>query len=86
MKYSRSLTSVVVFRPDASRGAVIQGGAKIGHGGSPSSGNFSLQSGRLSATNRMHSSDLETSWEEVLLFLVPFRSQIFDAFLTSFWT
>ena len=25
-------------------------------------------------------------WEEVLLFLVPFRSQIFDAFLTSFWT
>ena len=25
-------------------------------------------------------------WEEVLLFLVPFRSQIFDAFFTSFWT
>ena len=23
-------------------------------------------------------------WEEVLLFLVPFRSQNFDAFLTSF--
>ena len=25
-------------------------------------------------------------WEEVLLFLVPFRSRIFDALLTSFWT
>ena len=34
----------------------------------------------------MHSSDLEVMWEEVLLLLVPFRSQIFDAFLTSFWT
>ena len=59
MKYSRSLTSVVVFRPDPSRGWIhvyrwenayrkdlnawkilIQGGAKIGHGGSPSSRNF----------------------------------------------
>ena len=25
-------------------------------------------------------------WEKVLLLLVPFRSQIFDAFLTTFWT
>ena len=25
-------------------------------------------------------------WDVVLLLLVPFRSQIFDAFLTSFWT
>ena len=35
MKYSWSLTSVVVFRPDPPRG-----GAKIGHRGSPSSRNF----------------------------------------------
>ena len=26
----------------------------------------------------------KSMWEEILLFLVPFRSQIFDAFLTSF--
>ena len=39
MKYSWSLTSVVVFSARSPQGR-IQGGAKIGHGGSPSSRNF----------------------------------------------
>ena len=63
----------------------IQGGAKIGHGGSPSSRNFFFRpesySDKLNAWQWSRS-----MWEEVLLLLVPFRSQIFDAFLASFWT
>ena len=39
MKYSWSLTSVVVFWPDPPRGG-SRGGAKIGHRGSPYSRNF----------------------------------------------
>ena len=58
----------------------IQGGAKIGHGG-PLLQETSSSDRKATATNQMHSNDLE-----VLLFLVPFRSQILDAFLTSFWT
>ena len=35
----------------------------------------------------MHINDLILSmWDEGLIFLVPFRSQIFGAFLTSFFT
>ena len=57
----------------------IQGVAKIGHRGSPSSTNFFF---RLEdCSNKPNAS--RSMWEEVLLFLVPFRSQIFDAFLTS---
>ena len=41
---------------------------------------------KATATNRVHSSDLETCGKKCCYFLVPFRSQIFDAFLTSFWT
>ena len=63
----------------------IQGGAKIGHRGSPSSTNF-FSRWKATATNRMHSNDLEACWMKCCNFLVPFRSQIFDALLTSFWT
>ena len=65
----------------------IQGVAKIGHGG-PLLQKTSTSDRKATATNRMHSSDLETCGKKCckLLFLVPFRSQIFDALLTSFWT
>ena len=75
---------LLFFRPDPSRGR-IQGGAKIGHGGPLLQETFSSDR-KATATNRMHSSDLETCGKKCCLFLVHFRSQIFDAFLTSFWT
>ena len=55
----------------------IQGGAKIGHGVSPSSRNFFFRRG-ATATNQMHSNDLEVGRSVVILVL--FRSQIFDVF------
>ena len=62
----------------------IQGGAKIGHRG-PLLQESSSSDRKATATNRMHSNDLERGmWEEVLLFLVPFRSQNFDAFWRLF--
>ena len=77
MKYSRSLKSVVVFRPDPSRGE--------SRAGQNRSGGLLLQrtsssDRKATSTNRMHSSDLERSWKKFCYFLVPFRSQIFDAF------
>ena len=68
----------------------IHPGADPGRGqnrsqGSPSSRNFFLRpEGYSDKPNGQQWS--RSMWEEVLLFLVPFRSQIFDAFLTSFWT
>ena len=56
----------------------IQGGAKIGHEGSPSSDQ------KATATNRIHSNDLEACEKKCCYFLVPFRSQIFDAFWRLF--
>ena len=60
----------------------IQGGIKIGHGGAPSQKDllFRLDDWKTKATNRLYSNDLKSLNEEVLLFLVPFRSQIFDMF------
>ena len=63
----------------------IQGGAKIGHGGPLLQETFSSDQ-KATATNRMHSNDLEACGKKRCYFLVPFRSQIFDAFFTSFWT
>ena len=60
----------------------IQGGAKIGHGG-PLLQETSSSDRKATATNRMHSSDLETCGKKCCYFW--FHS-IFDAFLTSFWT
>ena len=82
MKYSCSLTSVVVFRPDPSRGG-SRAGAKIGHGG-PLLQETSSSDRKATATNQMDSNDSRSMWEEVLLSLVPFRSQIFDAFWRLF--
>ena len=68
----------------------IRPGADPGRGknrsrGSPSSGNFFFRpEGYSNKPNAKQWS--RNMWEEVLLFLVPFRIQIFDAFLTSFWT
>ena len=57
----------------------IQGGAKIGHRGPLQETSSSDR--KATATNRMHSNDLESMWEDMLLCLMPFRSQIFDVFL-----
>ena len=62
----------------------IQGGGKIGNGG-PLLQETSSSDRKATATNQMDSNS-RSMWEKVLLFLVPFRSQIFDAFLTSLWT
>ena len=62
----------------------IQGGAKIGHRGSPSSRNFFFRPEGYS--NKPNTKQWSRSmWEEVLLFLVLFWSQIFDVFLTFFF-
>ena len=58
----------------------IQGGAKIGHRGSPSSTNFFFRPEGYS--NKPNAKQwFRSMWDEVLLYLVPFQSQIFDAFL-----
>ena len=57
----------------------IQGGAKIGHGG-PLLQETSSSDRKATATNQMHSNDLEACGKKCCLLLVPFRSQIFDAF------
>ena len=78
MKYSWSLTSVVVFRPDPPR--ADPGRAKIR--GSPSSRNFFFRpEGYSDKPNAYQWSRI--MWEEVLLFLVPFRGQILTR--THFW-
>ena len=69
----------------------IRPGADPGRGQNRSRGGPLLQETssadrKATATNRMDSNDLEACGKKVLLFLVPFRSQIFEAFLTSFWT
>ena len=49
----------------------IQVRAKIGHGGSPSTG----------CSNKPNTKQRSRSmWDEVLQYLVPFRSRFFDAF------
>ena len=82
MKDSWFLTSVVVFRPDPP--GADPGPGKNRSWGSPSSRNFFRPEGYSDKPNSWQWP--RSMWEEVLLFLVPFRSQIFDAFLTSFWT
>ena len=63
----------------------IQGGAKIGHGGYlPLANLFFRPEGYSDKPNAQKWS--KSMWEDVFLFLVPFQNQIFDAFLTSFWT
>ena len=78
MKYSRSLTSVVVFRPDPSRGG-SRAWQKIGHGG-PLLRETSSSDQKATATNRMHSSDLETCGKKCCYFW--FHSEV--KFLTRF--
>ena len=73
MKYSRSLTSAVVLPPDPPRG-----GSRAGQNsswGSPSSER------KATASNRMHSSDLEAFGKKCCYFW--FHSEV--KFLTRFW-
>ena len=81
LQCSRSVRSVVVIRSDPSRGGSRR--CKNRSRGSPSSRNFFF---RLEGySNKPNTKQWYRSiWEEVLLFFFPFRSQIFDAFLTSF--
>ena len=58
----------------------IQDGTKIGHRGSPSSRNFSPADGKTTATNRMHSNDLEACGKKCCYF--GFHSEV--KFLTRF--
>ena len=61
----------------------IQGGAKIGHVGSPSSKNFfSRPEGYSNKPNAQQWS--KSMWEQVLMCMAPFGSQIFDDFLCLF--
>ena len=62
----------------------IQGGTKIGHGGSLLQ-RTSSSDWKATATNRMHSSDIEALGKKCCYFW--FNSEVkYDAFLTSFWT
>ena len=61
----------------------IQGGAKIGRGGYPPLRNFFFRPD--SHSDKPNAQKWSKSmWEEVLLFLVPFRSQIFELFFGVF--
>ena len=63
----------------------IQGGAKIGQWGFHSQKDFFFRvEGYSNKPNTWQWS--KSKWEVALLFLVPFWSQIFYAFWTSFWT
>ena len=62
----------------------IQGGAKIGQGG-PLLQETSSSDRKATATNRMDSNDLEACGKKCCYFWFH-SGQIFDAFLTSFWT
>ena len=55
----------------------VLGGAKIGHGGPHCQQSSSGR--KATVRNRLHSSDLEAREK-----MVPFQSQIFDAFLRLF--
>ena len=79
MKYSWSLTSVVVFSARSPQGR-IQGGAKIGHGG-PLLQETSSSDRKATATNWMHSNDLEACVKKCCYFW--FHSEV--KFLTRFW-
>ena len=74
MKYSWSLTSVVVFRPDPPLG-----GSRAGQ--NRSQGGPLLQETSSSATNWMDSNDLEACGKKCCYFL--FHSEV--KFLTRFW-
>ena len=77
MEYSSFLTSVVVFWPDPPRGG-SRAGQKC-HGGQLLQ-RTSSSDRMATATNRMHSSDLEAFGKKYCFCLVKFESQIFDAF------
>ena len=61
----------------------IQGRAKIGHRGVPFK-KTSYSDWKATATNRINSNVSRSMQEEVLLFLVPFKSQVLNAFSTHF--
>ena len=74
---------VLLFSVRSAQGQIrqIQGGAELGHRGSPSSKNFFFDSDlKVTATNRMHSNDLEAYGKKCCYFW--FHSEV--KFLTRF--
>ena len=78
MKYSWSLTRVVVFRPDPPRGG-SRAGPKMSWG--PLLQETSSSDWKAKATNRMHSNDLEACGKKCCYFWFHFQVK----FLTRFW-
>ena len=78
MKYSWSLTSVVVFSARSAQGR-IQGGEKIGDGG-PLLQETSSSDRKATATNQMDSNDLEACGKKCCYFWFHFWRD-FDVFL-----
>ena len=78
MKYSRSLTRVVIFRPDPSKGGSRAGQIRLQ--GVPFFKELLLQTGRLQQQNKMHSNDLEAFGKKYCYFW--FHSEV--KFLTRF--
>ena len=64
----------------------IQGGAKLGYRGGPLLQETSSSDRKATATNRMHSNDLESCGKKCCSFWFHSAVKFFYAFLTSFWT
>ena len=83
MKCSWPRTCIKVFRPDPPRGGSRAGPEEVS--GGPILQETSSERKAI-ATNQMNSNDLEACGKKCCFIFVPLRSQIFDAFVTSFWT
>ena len=79
MKYSWSLTSVVAFQPDPPRGGSRAGQKEVT--GGPLLQETSSSDWKATATNQMHSNDLEACGKKCCYFW--FHSEV--KFLTRFW-
>ena len=89
MKLSRDEVLMVPYKYIVVFGQ-IRPGAGPGQGQNWSRGSLLLESSpsdrKTTATNQMHSSDLEACGKKCCYFWFHSEVKIFDAFLTSFWT
>ena len=82
LKYSWSLTSVVVFRPDPPRGGSRAGPKKVT--GGPLLQETSSSDQKATAANRMHSSDLEACGKKYCYFWFHSKVKFLTRFLRLF--